>query len=78
MNDGRIFVCRENFQAPNRLSVRKGTTVREGHELLRLYPNLFVPLVVDYEHEAPKTPPPAPKPPAPVKAAASSPKAEGK
>ncbi|MFD8117089.1 hypothetical protein [Streptomyces microflavus] len=75
MSNGAIYVARNTFLIGRRVIV-KGTTVREGHELLKEYGELFDPQVVDYEYEAPKPPPPPAKKAVPPPPPRSKPEGE--
>ena len=54
---GRIFQAKTTFYIAAGIvdksehAVRKGQTVREGHKLLKVCPEHFQPLIVDYELE---------------------------
>ena len=45
---GAIYQARVSFSAGGRI-VRAGETIREGHPLLRAYPQMFEPLRVVYD-----------------------------
>lgn len=52
---------------------RKGDTVREGHEVFRLYRTSLELIKPTYEYEAPKPPPVKATPPPPAKKAVAPP-----
>jgi hypothetical protein len=65
MSDGTVFVAKDTFFYDGGM-VSKGATVRAGHPLLEAHGDMFAPLRVDYEHEAPRAvkrahPPRSPK-----------------
>ena len=68
MSEDGIFVCVSPFRVKGHV-IRRGTTVRVGHPLLKGREMLFRPFKVDYEfepprssrHSRPEEPKPAPK-----------------
>ncbi|PRH79400.1 hypothetical protein C6N75_09970 [Streptomyces solincola] len=76
MSEGKIYIARETFAIGARRMIQKGTTVREGHELLKTHGGLFDVLKIDYEYEAPKQEVPAPRPEPARKTAAPKPVAK--